>query len=46
MIQHKTGREKSVQEFVVSADYAFERYSYKSTDTQVAGGALTSPVTC
>ena len=31
--------EKPVQEFVVSGDYAFERYSYTSTDTPVGGGA-------
>jgi len=30
--------DKPVQEFVVSGDYAFERYSYTSTDTPVAGG--------
>lgn len=30
--------EKPVQEFVVSGDYAFERYSYTSTDTPVGGG--------
>lgn len=31
--------DKPVQEFVVSGDYAFERYSYTSTDTPVGGGA-------
>ena len=30
--------DKPVQEFHVSGDYAFERYSYTSTDTPVAGG--------
>jgi ketosteroid isomerase-like protein len=30
--------EKPVQEFVVSGDYAFERYSYTSTDTPMGGG--------
>jgi len=30
--------DKPVQEFVVSGDHAFERYSYTSTDTPVAGG--------
>ena len=34
----KTKWDKPVQEFVVSGDYAFERYSYTSTDTPVAGG--------
>jgi len=29
---------KPVQEFVISGDYAFERYSYTSTDTPVGGG--------
>lgn len=30
--------EKTLHEFVVSGDWAFERYSYKSTDTPLAGG--------
>lgn len=30
--------DKPVQEFVVSGDHAFERYSYTSTDTPVGGG--------
>lgn len=30
--------DKPIQEFVVSGDYAFERYDYTSTDTPVAGG--------
>ena len=34
----KTKWDKPVQEFVVSGDYAFERYSYTSTDTPVGGG--------
>lgn len=35
----RTHWDKPVQEFVVSGDWAFERYSYKSTDTPLAGGA-------
>jgi hypothetical protein len=31
--------DKTSQEFVVSGEWAFERYSYKSTDTPKAGGA-------
>lgn len=31
--------EKTLQEFVVAADWAFERYTYKSTDKPKAGGA-------
>jgi ketosteroid isomerase-like protein len=31
--------EKASQEFVVAGEWAFERYSYKSTDTPKAGGA-------
>jgi ketosteroid isomerase-like protein len=34
----RTKWEKPVQEFVVSGDYAFERYSYTSTDTPIGGG--------
>ena len=34
----KTRWDKPVQEFVVAGDYAFERYSYTSTDTPVGGG--------
>ena len=30
--------DKPVQEFVVSGDYAFERYSYRSSDIPVGGG--------
>ena len=30
--------DKPVREFVVSGDYAFERYDYTSTDTPAAGG--------
>jgi ketosteroid isomerase-like protein len=30
--------DKPVQEFVISGDYAFERYTYTSTDTPVGGG--------
>ena len=29
-----------MQEFIVSGDWAFERYSYTSTDTPLAGGAV------
>ena len=35
---YKTHWDKPVQEFVVSGEWAFERYSYTSTDTPVAGG--------
>jgi ketosteroid isomerase-like protein len=31
--------DKTSQEFVVAGEWAFERYSYKSTDTPKAGGA-------
>ena len=31
--------DKTSQEFVVTGDWAFERYTYKSTDTPKAGGA-------
>ena len=31
--------DKTSQEFVVAGDWAFERYTYKSTDTPKAGGA-------
>jgi ketosteroid isomerase-like protein len=31
--------DKTSQEFKVAGDWAFERYSYKSTDTPKAGGA-------
>ena len=34
----KTHWDKTVDEFVVTGDWAFERYSYKSTDTPHAGG--------
>ena len=34
----RTKWDKPVQEFVVSGDYAFERYSYTSTDTPAGGG--------
>ena len=30
--------DKPVQEFTIAGDYAFERYSYTSTDTPVGGG--------
>ena len=39
---YKTHWDKPVQEFVVNGDWAFERYSYTSTDTPIAGG---NPVT-
>src|SRR3954451_20510218 len=35
---YKTHWDKPVQEFVVSGDWAFERYSYTSTDTPIGGG--------
>lgn len=35
----KTQWEKTNLEFVVAGEWAFERYSYKSTDTPRAGGA-------
>lgn len=35
----RTKWDKPVQEFVIAGDYAFERYSYTSTDTPVGGGA-------
>jgi len=35
---YKTRWDKTVEEFVVSGDWAFERYSYKSTDTPRDGG--------
>jgi ketosteroid isomerase-like protein len=35
---YKTHWDKPVQEFVVSGEWAFERYSYTSTDTPIAGG--------
>ena len=34
----RTKWDKPVQEFIVSGDYAFERYHYTSTDTPVGGG--------
>ena len=39
---YHTHWDKPVQEFVISGDYAYERYNYKSTDTPVKGG---TPVT-
>ena len=36
---YKTHWDKPVQEFVVNGEWAFERYSYTSTDTPLAGGA-------
>jgi len=38
MAAYETHWDKPVQEFVVSGEWAFERYSYKSTDTPRAGG--------
>jgi len=35
---YKTHWDKPVQEFVLDGDWAFERYSYTSTDTPIAGG--------
>jgi ketosteroid isomerase-like protein len=34
----KTNWEKTPLEFVISGDWAFEQYSYKSTDTPIGGG--------
>ncbi len=36
---YKTHWDKTVEEFVVVGEWAFERYSYKSTDTPLDGGA-------
>lgn len=36
---YKTHWDKAIEEFVVSGEWAFERYSYKSSDTPLAGGA-------
>jgi ketosteroid isomerase-like protein len=35
---YKTHWDKPVLEFIVSGPWAFERYSYTSTDTPIAGG--------
>lgn len=35
---YKTHWDKPVKEFIVSGDYAYERYDYTSTDTPVGGG--------
>ena len=35
---YRTHWDKPVQEFVVNGDWAFERYSYTSSDTPIAGG--------
>lgn len=37
---YRTHWDKPVQEFVVSGDWAFERYSYTSTDSPLDGGAV------
>jgi len=37
---YRTHWDKPVEEFVVHGDWAFERYSYKATDTPVAGGEV------
>jgi ketosteroid isomerase-like protein len=34
----KTHWDKPIQEFIITGDYAFERYSYTSSDTPVGGG--------
>jgi ketosteroid isomerase-like protein len=39
---YKTHWDKKVEEFVVDGEWAFERYSYKSTDTPVGGGPVVS----
>ena len=36
----KTHWDKPVQEFIVNGEWAFERYSYKSSDTPAGGGAV------
>jgi ketosteroid isomerase-like protein len=36
---YSTHWDKTTQEFKVAGEWAFERYSYKSTDTPKAGGA-------
>lgn len=36
---YKTHWDKTVEEFVVAGEWAFERYSYKSTDTPFDGGS-------
>lgn len=36
----KTHFDKTELEFVVCGDYAFERYSYKSTDTSLSDGSV------
>ena len=40
MEAYETHWDKPVLEFVVCGEWAFERYSYKSTDTPRAGGAV------
>jgi ketosteroid isomerase-like protein len=35
---YKTHWDKPVKEFIVNGEWAFERYSYTSTDTPIAGG--------
>ena len=37
---YKTRWDKPVQEFIVAGEWAFERYSYKSTDTPRDGGPV------
>jgi len=37
---YETHWDKPVLEFVVSGDWAFERYSYRSTDTPRGGGDM------
>ena len=32
--------DRPVQEFMVTGDWAFERYTYQSSDTPMAGGAV------
>ena len=40
----KTHWDKPVQEFVLNGDWAFERYSYRSTDTPLTGGAVVEDI--
>ncbi|MEO7653526.1 MAG: hypothetical protein ABIZ80_23965 [Bryobacteraceae bacterium] len=37
---YTTHWDKTLQEFKVAGEWAFERYSYKSTDTPKAGGPV------
>ncbi|MDP1913337.1 nuclear transport factor 2 family protein [Brevundimonas sp.] len=41
---YRTQWEKTSLDFIVSGDWAFERYAYRSTDTDKATGAVTTDV--